>query len=399
MGKRTTIGPWAGIDNVHRLSARAFQIPNWKEKGYASVSTAKDVDINDDGWMISRKPLADDKLLTAGLGGWEVADRFFFQDGTTLYEYGVGAPVERLVDLNKRVDMCAHGGLIYITDGVNHWELDGSQVRTWGQAVPELVVGASTGSLDPGTYLVQASFTDARGNEGGMSVMYPVSLPSGGGIFVDLTPASDQHTLNIYIGSANQTHTTYVTSVDTSTLPYVFEGVLTTALDPPKTEQMIGPIADAAGLFSYRAFLFMWRDNVLFRSEGTEPHLFHPDNIMQFDGDVQACVGLKHGAWVGTTTGLWWISGEDSDAWTPLRKTPDLVVKGSGLIPGAKLPTMETDEPVALFLTSKGLIAGASNGRAVHLLEGVYEFTSATRVSFAYTEHTGIYQVLMSLED
>lgn len=399
MTKRITLGPFQGIDNVHRDTARPFQIPNWKEKRNTALVRATNVDINDDGWTKSRLPITRTHILLDGQGAWEIDERLFYQDGDKLYEYDAATPLELLAGLNTRVSMCSHAGLIYITDGVKHWELDGAQTRPWGLPVPTLSLASGAGDLPSGIYMVQAAFVDAIGNEGGTSVLGSIYLPAGGGISIDVSNSAEQFAVNLYVSSAGQAHTSYVDAVAVANLPYVFAGPAVTVADPPKTEQMIGPIPNAAGVCSYRAFILMWRDNVVFRSEGLEPHIFHPDNIMQFESAVTACVGINKGVWIGTATGLWWVTGEDSDGWIPIRKTRDAVVRGSLVIPGTKLPRLETDEPVVLFLTDRGLVACTSSGRVVHILDNVYEFPPTSRASFAYTEHTGTHQILVALED
>lgn len=402
MSKPISVGPFAGIDNVHAADAATFQIIGELEKRRMALVAATDVDLDDDGWPSSRAPTVVVSALSAGLGGWSVGGRFFYQDGDTLYERTTTA-TSLLTGLNGRAMLCEHWGRIFVTDGAHHWEIDDTTVRTWGLPVPTVTLGAATGNLVPGTYLVQVSFSDARGNEGGTSDIASATLTTATGIEVTVGGLSpDCAVANIYVSRRDQKHTSFLTTVALGDLPYTIQHDDVSIADPPKTLQMTGPVEGAAGVFSFRAFLLMWRDGVVFRSEAAEPHLFHGENLMQFGGTVTACEGtagegVSGGMWIGTDRGLWWVQGEDPDKWIPVRKTFDPVARGSSKIQGQKVPRLQTDELVAQFVTSSGFVVGTASGQAVHLTDGVYRFDASSRASFAYSERDPLRQIMINL--
>jgi hypothetical protein len=160
---------------------------------------------------------------------------------------------------------------------------------------------------------------------------------------------------------------------------------------------MTGPVGNVAGVFSFRAFLMLWRDNVVFRSESAEPHLFHGDNFMQFGATVTACEGVAGGMWIGTEAGLWFVQGDDPDKWIPVRKTFSAVALGSKQIQGSKIPKVQTDERVALFVTASGFVACTADGRDIHLTDGVYKFDASQRASIDYNEDGNLRQILIGL--
>lgn len=397
MAEKTTLGPFQGINNIHRDTARPFQIPNWKEKWLTALVSATDVDINDDGWVKSRPPAGPDTTLDAGVGGWSVQGRFFFQDDSTLYERTT-VDTAVITGLSARISMCEHWGSVFVTDGTNHWELIEQTARTWGLPVPTATVSPASGSLVPGVYLVQTTFVDADGNEGGTSDIATAQLSQATGIQIDVSGATaDVAAVNVYVSHVDQKHTSFLTTVNIRSMPYTVQTTGTTAADPPKTAQMIGPITNATGVFSFRAFLMMWQANAVFRSESAEPHLFHGDNVMQFSSDVTACQGIASGMWIGTTDGLWWVQGHDPDSWIPKRKTRARVMSGSRQLRGEKLPLLQTDDLVALFVTADGVVAGLPDGNITHLTYDTYRFGAVQRASIAYVEHDNLKQLLIGV--
>lgn len=395
--KSINLGPWSGINNVQDADALTFQPPGELEKRRSALVAATNVDIDDEGCPASRLPIAIETVLVSGIGGWSVRGRTFFQEGSTLYER-LGTDTALISGLSSRAMLAEHWGKIYVTDGIRHWELDDQMVRGWGLPVPTLTLSPGSGTLTAGTYLVQATFVDAQGNEGGTSDIASASLTSATGIVVGVLGATPQVvSVNLYMSRRDQKQTSWLATVSLGSFPYQITMDDVTAADPPKTEQMTGPISDAAGLFSFRAFLLMWRDSYVFRSEAAEPHLFHGDNMMQFGATVTACEGVTGGMWIGTSKGLWWVQGDDPDKWIPVRKTFDAVSRGSTRIQGQKMARLQTDDLVALFVTESGLVAGLPSGNVVALTDGVYTFDPTQRVSIAYAERSNLRQLFVGV--
>lgn len=400
MGKKTALGPWRGIDNVHRASALDFQIPSWKEKDHASVVTASDVDINDDGWIISRKPTLLDKTLADGLGGWEILGRMFFQDGSVLYERtDTDTDTALVMGLVDRVSLCDHNCLIYGSDGTTHFEIEGSTVRTWGLPVPTFSVSPVSGTVAAGTYRVQLSFSDARGNEGAVCDSTAITLSAAGAILVTLGvgDVSGATHVNVYVGRDQQPETSFVAQVAIGAMPYTVTNTSVTAGDIPITRYMQGPPTGIVGAVSWRAYLLVWRDNIVFRSEPQEPHLFDPHNNMPFSCTVQGVEGVTGGLWVATTKGMVWVAGESPEQVTPTQKSNAAVFKGSALVPGSKLGFVQSNELVALFVSTEGLLLCMPDGTLLRPTETRYHFDVADRVSITYSEQDNLRQILIAI--
>ena len=398
----TPIGPWSGINNVLEPHAPPFQPGG---ESIPALVSARNVDINDHGWPRSRKFLLDEVLVPGALGLWSVAGRLFWQGGATLYERRTG-DVPVLTGLARRVSIAEHWGRLYVTDGVNHFEIDGEEVRNWGLPVPALSSLAQTsGDLyAPGRYAVRAAFVDARGNEGGVSPPSEIVLTGGieaqpariGGISLTVSGASAAVVgVNLYVSEADQPTESFADYFDIGD-PVEVTG-LSTVSDPPRTDRMRGPIAGADGIFSFRAFLLMWRGAVVFRSEAAEPHLFDAVNLMQFPAPVVAAEGVETGMWIATERGLWWVSGESPESWVPSRKLDSTFYPGSICLPGSRFPRLQTGGQVVLFASDRGLVAGLPSGDAVELTAKTYHFTPGSRFDFCYVERDNLSQLLVNV--
>jgi hypothetical protein len=384
------------MDNRHDPSHEVFQPQRTAGGGWVPPKRMRgltDVDLDSDGAIHSRPGHVLAVPMTDPQGAWSVAGRLLYQDGNTLYADG-SALVSGLL---RRINApCAHGGRIYLSDGVHHFEWDGSTVRTWGLPVPTMAVLPTRGNLPPGNYLARVTFVDARGNEGGASDLLPVEIGIGGGALLFVSGITEAvASINLYTGDIDQDHVSFALQFP-ATQPVLDFSLPLTAADPPVTAQMQGPLLGHVGAVSFRAFLLLWREHVIFRSEGQEPHLYDAENIMQFDAPVRACEALTEGLWVGTDAGLWWVSGDGPESWIPRRRSTAAVLPGSRIIPGTKLPAAQSGDLVALFATTDGPVA-ATNGGVVPLSDDRHHFASGRRASLCYAERAQYRQILIGL--
>jgi hypothetical protein len=383
--------PCGGIDNVHAASHAVFQPRqvNGQPAPPERVQSVVDLDIDSDGAVSTRPGVATVHPTEVPVGLWGVGGREFWQSAGTLYE---GTTI-RVTGLCRRVVLQEHGGSIFGTDGSKHFVLTGDTVATWGLPVPEITVRAVSGMLTAGRYLVQASFADMAGNEGGLCDFAAIDLIDGQSIEIDVIVSSPLVVaVNLYVGAAEQARVAFQRQVGVSGFPCTL-AELSLAADPPRTHQMQGPWEGLVGIASFRAFILVWRDQVVVRSEATEPHLFHPDNIMQFPNEVLGVFPLTSGVWVSTSGGLWWVAGEDPGSFIPSRKTTTPMLRGGGLAQGRFFPSLQTTDLVALMASREGLVAGRSDGTAVPMTYNRYHFAQGDEVSLAVAESAVGYQL------
>lgn len=388
-----------GMDNFHDSTHGAFQPQRASSKQWTSperLKLVRDLDIDTVGNMDPRPGVAAVRTLTTPQGLWSIASRMFYQAAGVLYEYLTSNTQRTLVTgLVKRAVLVDHGGLIWGSDGTQNFVINGATVSVWGVPVPTVTITNTTGTLPPGRYLVQGSWSDAVGNEGGVSDLVSTTLVTAGAISVTaLVPSGVTH-LNIYASQGDQAHTSFVAKVPVASLPYTIAAPVSET-DPPVTEQMTGPWAGLEGIASFRAFLLLWRDNVVVHSEAQEPHLFHADSIWSFPATVRAVAPVGDGVWVATAQGLWWVSGEDPASMIPLYKSSVVCAKGSLVVQGPTIQTLQTHDPVALFIAPTGLVAGLSGGVVVHLTQDVYHVGLVSQVSLAVAERNGTRQLFIA---
>lgn len=392
------LGPWPlGIDNVHSTSHRVYQVPADDRFPRSRLREAMDVDLDDEGWPSTRPATVEDTVLTSGEGLFAVGGRLLYQDDGTLYE-GETTLVE---GLTRRVSLCSHGLYIYGSDGATNFRL-GDEVTQWGLPVPVGAAEAAEGTtIAAGTYLVQLTYSDEEGNEGGASDIVSVTLSETGAISVDLDESSvttGVEYVNVYVGEKDQ-EPVFVSQVGLDELPHTVTGLQEYSGDVVKTAQLGGPPASLDGLVSHRAFILAWRDNVVFRGLGHEPELFDYENIMQFPGDVKAVESVTTGIWVATAVGIYWVSGDNPETWIPIKRSNAVAVPGSMMQPGILFPELNTEGKVAFFVTDSGLMVGLSNGTLRNITQDRYSFPTCSRANFEYVDRDGLRQVLIALED
>lgn len=389
-----------GMDNWHEEYHDVFQNQKAQSGGLLppkKVISLIDMDLDNNGFISSRLGTSLIRELDDPQGLWTLSNRLFYQDGAVLYEHLTDDTEVVLVSgLARRVTLVEHAGSLYGSDGAKNFVIKGLVASTWGLAVPTVTVSSTTGALPAGKYLVQASWSDALENEGGVSDLKTILLASPQAIVVNAVPPSNATHLNVYASEADQEHTSFVAKVPIASLPYTIAAAVSEA-DPPVTEHMTGPWAGLIGLLSFRSFLLLWRDGVIVHSEAHEPHLFHADSIWQFPGTVQAVEALSDGVWVATTAGLWWVSGEDPSTMIPIQADPAPCFKGSICILGQRVPAIQEDDNVAFFVCSKGLIAARPGGKMTLLTAGSYDFGSLTRVSMCCSEREKLRQLHVAL--
>lgn len=388
------LGPWSGIDNVHAPDHPVFGPPREGQRP-AALTAAVDVDLDDAGQVRSRPGTTVLRAVRAPVQVWAGSGRWWVQDGDALVrDDGVVA----VTGLRRRAALVEHWGTVFGSDGSTHFQIlaDGSATN-WGLPVPAVSVQAVTGALPTGTYLVQAAAVDAAGNEGGVSDLAAAVLAEGQSLLVEVAPLPRSVVaVNLYAGSAGQPRPTFQAQVPVTSLPYTLT-TLSGAADPPRTAQMQGPWTGLEGAASFRAFLLLWRGNAIVRSEAAEPHLFHPDNLMQFPAPVVGVVGVAGGLWVATAGGLWFVAGEDPGQWVPVQKTFRPVLAGGAAVPGGVIPAAQTGDLCGLFAAREGMWCGRPDGSLLNLTDQRYQFASGARASVAVTRRPadGLSQILV----
>lgn len=125
-------------------------------------------------------------------------------------------------------------------------------------------------------------------------------------------------------------------------------------------------------------------------------------NYFQFEGDVTMLAEVTDGIYVGTTEGLWFLSGPNS----PLRRDRVMdspVIPGSlAYVPGelanppqVGLQADTTAEVSAMFMTTRGVCVAMDGGKAYNLTEGKFFFPVAKRSAAFFRRQDGMNQYIV----
>lgn len=396
-----------GLDEFHEQTHPVFQAESEKTPRLVS---AINVDIDDAGRIFTRQGLNERLSFTNVKNIYSALGLLLVQDGGTIYNVLLSnnTKQEIVTGLNSSniVEFTELGGWIWWTNGEVCGRINSSAVNfNWGLSVPDSpVLGSTAGSLSSGRYLVIITYEDAEGNESGASSASLITLLDDKDITVDILSADSNAThANIYVSGPNQETVFWVARIAIDAFPYTVSDVRVSTR-PLRTQFMQGPIP-GDGLFSYKSFLMIFKDNVIFRNNGQNPHLFFPnEHIIQLPSNIITGVGLANGFWILTEShGAWWFTGQAGE-WRSIKKDNRNYAKGSLVIPGSEIPALESplsssdSEETALFISEDGLMAGMSSGKLSPLIDDrLTLLVTGKRAHITTHKKTNFSQILFSL--
>jgi hypothetical protein len=399
------------MDNRHHDRHAVFRPPMRPEDPPARLRACQNLDLDDAGWPQLRSGTTTRvSASVAGRAVFSAGEHLYFQDGDSLLlvdpDTWATTPVVTELAADRTIRGAVYRNQLWWTNGVVCGCVDGANAYNWGMAVPPPpTLTAGVGDLPAGIYQVAATYLDARGVESGAGRAASITLNGAQSIVANLA-SNDTNAV-----SARW----YVSGPDTSkTLFYVGAtvvdefGVRPAAITDAKvtryalrTQWMRGPVP-GNGVAVFRDILLTWSDAWLFPSSGLSPHLFRAGHeAFQLPATIQAVAGLASGIWVATTQGLRWLAGDSPAALVLVQRDDRAYAQGSLVLAGSRLPRLETPDPVALFVSDCGLVAGLPSGQAVPLTPDQLLLDDITNqyASLAYHETSdGIRQVLFNLE-
>lgn len=376
-----SLSAWpGGQDNYHGPSHAVFQVGGELP---GRLVEAINVDIDDAGRVRPRaghtgrfSPFVGQIRAAYGCpaGLWVQQDTGFILIDPSNWSFTIPFPPITVEGIAK---FLSHAGQIWWTDGLTCGRIEDCTPKTWGAApAPPPTLTATGGNLPPGRYLVACTYTDANDVEHGAQKAALITLTRTGGISVDISsPATEAVTVNVYMSSTNQKGLFWAKEVAVAGLPTTVSNLseeVRQSVRPCRGLGCRGPIP-GDGLFSYLGMIFIYRDNLLFRSNGVFHHLFYVrQHVTAFPNNILGGVGLKDGFWITTAYGAWFVTGTydaeaDAFAWNPIKKDQRKYAARGKLADGTWFPTLETSEQIALFVSEDGLMAGLTTGQIVPL--------------------------------
>ncbi len=273
----------------------------------------------------------------------------------------------------------------------------GTSRTTWGVPVPSSVgTGANgTGSLRSGVYRWCVTHRrTADGLEGGPAYSGNVTVTTGAVVLTSLPTLAD-HTLNVYITTANGTEHFYAGNTATSSF------TLTSAASRVRrcmTHYCKAPISTGILPKFWRGRMLLAVGDTLYATKARTLHLFNvKEDARRFGGTITMVQPVENGIWIGTTEGLYFLGpGAQFDKLVMSRQIDGPVLLGSGVaVPGGALMRMGSNGPStagdgndgALCIAAQAITACYADGSCNAITDGRYLVSSSvTSVAAAVIE-------------
>jgi hypothetical protein len=408
--KPISIPGFSGVDNVHSPDARTFQPPGEMEKRLPALVAATDVDLDDDGWPSSRRGTSELAELTSGLGGFSGNGLLLVQEAGTISVIDTttdpvtATPLITGLDAADPIRFHEFEGQIWWCNKEHCGRITADGTATnWGQQIPSTpTLGTTAGSLPAGRYIVAVTTLDANGIESGCLLGAAIALNGSQAITVDLTTYDPNAvSARIYVGkydSAGPGALLHEATTAIGDLPATVS-TLGNSKYPLKSQLLRGPVP-ARTLGSYKGMLLLGRNQWVMPSSGLSHHLFRVGTeALMFTAAVQGIVGLSAGIWVATEGGLFWVAGETLPTMRRVLVDSEYYARHGFAVDGYKLPFLQTDGQVAVFVSRHGIVFGLPSGQAVVPQQDTYRLGDVVgkRLSLAYQMGDDLRQLFLLL--
>lgn len=361
--------------------------------GTDELSQATNVDVGIDGEVRRRLGYT---LATAGChhNVWQ-ADGFVL---ATINAEGDLANLDTNTVLHASVSHSPRMWYVNLPDGRTAYSnglingiVSSSARTTWGVPTPTSIGAAAdtAGSLHPGDYRYQIThvrLTDGR--EGAPLYSAPITV-SLGGISLSGLPILTGHKTNVYLTSHNGSSARLAGSTLTSTFSYTGKN---DALVLDCMTDHLSPMPAGKLLAFWRGRALVAVGSVLYASKPFNQELVDlRRDFKQFPDDITLVQPVDGGVFVGTTTELAFLAGNEWDKLSYTRVIAGRVVLGSGVTaPGEFIKRAEVSgmpkfgDGVAMICIADGhIVAGFGDGGVVRMTQGRYR-TTLTEVAATF---------------
>jgi len=388
---------FTGLDNQNNGTEEESLAPG-------ALKQATDCYVDENGWMVRRAGFT---LASAGVytSLWQGSAMQLAVLGGDLVKVG-GSTLHASVGTARMWFVELPDGRVVYSNGTAMGIVNaaGTSRTAWGVPVPASVgTGANTaGSLPPGTY--RWCVTHRRtsdGLEGGPA--YSGTLAVTTGIALSGLPTLADHTLNVYITTANGTEHFYAGNTATSSF------TLTSAASRVRkcmTHYCKAPLAGGILPKFWRGRMLLAVGDTLYATKARTLHLFNvKEDARRFGGTITMVEPVISGIWIGTTEGLYFLgTGNTFAELVMTRKIDGPVLLGSGVaVRGGALLRMGSNGPGlagdgndgALCIAARAITACYADGSCNALTDQRYLVSSSvTSVAASVIENGSLSQYI-----
>lgn len=394
-----------GMDSLHAEYEDVFQ-PVITGNGYTNprrCRAAINVDFDNDGRWQLRAGTTQRVAATSGLGVFSALGLLLFQDQGTIKKVASDYTATNVItglDSSALIYFHEHAGAIWWTNGIEVGKITAAGTATnWGLTLPSIpTLGTTSGALPAGRYHVTALCEDANGVEHGAPKSAVVTLSAVGGITVDIASVDvDTTNIRFFMTAPNGRTLYYAGEAAPGALPVqITTGVST--VEALRNQFYSAPPA-GDGLFSFGDYIIIYKDEYLYPSFGAAVHLYEEKRMLEGrPGSVIGGVGLDEGFWTICARGAFWTAGAEPTQWkTRQRDSRRYAARGIEL-PGYLIPKLGVSEPIALFVSEDGLMAGLPDGSLRPMSADKHRLDVVDKTAaIAYTQNTSFNQIVFTL--
>ena len=263
-----------------------------------------------------------------------------------------------------------NGNLYFANRSTVGWVPSNSSIaRAVGVPKPDAPdLSAANGGLLAGKYAVVITVVDDRGEESPASDVRIINLTAGGGIRLTGLPQIAGAAIYVYITAPDGEQLRFVAQ-----LPAVFPSYVVgeNAEGGVCSTQFLVPLPGGDFIRWHSGRLYTAKNGVLRFSEPMRPHLHNPvEGFIPFSGHIAFVEPVVDGIYVGDSRGVWFLSGNDPAKFTPrMVSTCRALGRSSIKVPAEHFSpkVVQTDVPVALWLSTSGYVVGMPGGVTVEL--------------------------------
>lgn len=349
------------------------------EVGFDGFVLADNVDMRRQKKVSRRPGFADTGYIAGGVIHSAYADKkiFIFQEGTELKRFisASDTPVLRgaLTD-GGRISALRIAGRVYWSNTTENGVIEpNGNERVLGVPVPARVAGTEgAGNLGAGRYQYTFTQVEVDGRESGAPDATVVELSENSGLSFTFSAGLAR---NFWLSETNgqELYLAATTRAGDTSLDY-------RAVQPNSSivldRLLMSPLPAWTAIDWYRASLiYAVGDNVEWSNTFDYELRDQATNYLHFGEPVEVIASLRDGFYVGTDSGIWWLTGSDMSALDMTQVADYGSIRGTKThINGSVVGSGESTERIPVWSTQRGIVMGLPGGSLRNLHENKVDF-------------------------